>query len=222
MQAQTFDLPDFRTQIRLPSTRNEWLKDEQSWKMPPPAPYSVDVIEKTFAGQPPELQVDDFAFLTIVSAVLNHMCSFELLINGKYPSLWEDFVNRLSPPVQLLDNICNEQLARTTCEVFLPTPILQCVRSLLDSAIYHLHGCRQLSGLKRLMLSPGLLHESDELNTLFHAPQLGTMRRALEKALVRAAATLKTYCRMGLRHLQRTAPYVYAPMAATAVIEAGT
>ncbi|KAI8931459.1 hypothetical protein NX059_011785 [Plenodomus lindquistii] len=221
MQAQTFDLPDFQSKIRLPSTRNEWMKDEQSWKKPPPAPYSADVIEKTFAGQPPELPVDDLAFLTIVSGVLNHICSFEVLMNGRYPSLWEDFVDRLSPPMQLLDKMCNEQLARTTYEAFLPTPILQCVRSFLDSAIYHLHGCRQLSGLKRLMLSPGSLHEPEELNTLFRAPHLDIKRRALAKALVRAAATLKTYCRMGLRRLQRTAPYVYAPMAATAVIEAG-
>jgi len=216
-QEQSFSLPNFEARIRLPSNTTDWLKEEQSWEGPPTILYSSDVVRNIFAGQKPEIQADDFAFLTIVSSMLSHICSFEKLASSQHPELYADFINKMSVPVQLLDNMWSEQTPSKTSNPSLPLPIIQCTRSLLDSTFYHLYGSHQLTRMKRLLRSPELLDNSNELQSLSEQPH----SNSLAKALFRAAMALRFDCRLGLRYVQKMAPHRFGPLSTTAASEGG-
>lgn len=212
-----FHLPDYETGIRLPSSKVHWLKDKQSWEGPPDVLYASDVVGSVFAGVRPDIQADDYAFLTLVSAALSHICSVELLTRTKHPDLYSTFVKKMSAPLDMLDSMWNEQLSGSTASGSLPTPLIQCTRSLLDSAFYHLHGSEQLASMARLLKSPELLDNADELKRIQEVAELDS----LEKALFRAAASLRIDSRLGLRYVQKVAPHRFAPLSSTAVAEGG-
>lgn len=216
-QEQSFSLPNFEGRIRLPSNTIEWLKEEQSWEGPPIAVYSSDVMKCIFAGQRPEIQAGDFAFLTIVSAMLNHICSFETLASSQHPELYTNFINKMSDPAQFLYNIWSEHAPSKMSDSSLPLPIIQCTRSLLDSTFYHLYGSDQLKSMKRLLRSPELLNNPEELQKLSEQPH----SNSLGKALVRAATSLRSECRLGLRYVQKMAPHRFGPLSTTARTEGG-
>ncbi|KAK5064355.1 hypothetical protein LTR84_000188 [Exophiala bonariae] len=214
---QNFQLPDYQTKIRLPSRTADWLRDEQVWEGPPPALYSSDLVTGIFAGIRPEIAADDYAFLTLVSAALGHICSFQNLTLTKHPDLHATFIDQMSTPLALLDTMWEEQVTDGPANGSLPTPLTQCTRSLLDSACYHLYGSAQLVSMTRLLKSPGLLDDPQKLHHLSSLAQTKT----LELALVRAATSLRIDCRLGLRYVQKVAPHRFAPLSATAVAEGG-
>lgn len=214
---QNFHLPDYETKIRLPSTRFDWLKEKQAWDGPPAVLFASDVVDNIFRGIKPEIQANEYAFLTLVAAALSHICSFEILTRTKHPEMYATFTAKMSGPLQLLHDMWNEQIAGGAANGALPTPLVQCTRSMLDSAFYHLHGSEQLAGMIRLLNSPDLLDDPNEMERIAGLARAIT----LEKALIRAATSLRIDCRLGLRYVQKVAPHRFAPLSATAVTEGG-
>lgn len=214
---QNFNLPDYKLGSVLPSSTIDWLKDEQNWGCAPPDLQAATIIGSLLAGVKPDVHVDDYAFLTIVSATLSHICSFEALTRAIHPELYSNFVSRMSGPLDLLDDMWSERVAGRSVSESLPTPLEQCTRSLLDSAFYHLQASDQLAGMSRLFSHHELLKTPNELRSIAELPQ----QQGLEKALVRAASSLRIDCRLGLRYVQKVAPHRFAPLSATAVTEGG-
>lgn len=195
----------------------EWLKEKKNWDMPHKILYSVDIVEDILAGPTPDVEACEWSFLAIVSAVLNHIRSFEMLTNSKHLELWTAFTNRMSASLHRLDQMCNEQIGRTSSEVFLPKPVLHCTRALLDLAFYHLYASPQLSRMKRLLQATELLGVTDDVNTVFEQQQL----EVFKKALLRAAVTLRVHCRMGVRYVQQVAPHIFSPLSNSAITDGG-
>jgi hypothetical protein len=210
-------LPNYATKIQLPSPTSYWVKDGEDWNRPPPIIYTSNIMESTFVGVKPNIQADDYAFLTIISTALDHICTFETLTKSTHTDLYPLFISKMSNSLDLLDEMWNEQHANKETNGALPTPLVQCTRALLDSAFYHLHGSPQLTGMTRLLKSPELAGQPDEVERIRHISQRGN----IEKALFRAAATLRIDCRLGLRYMQKVAPHRFAPLSATSVAEGG-
>ncbi|KAK0106309.1 hypothetical protein ONS96_003947 [Cadophora gregata f. sp. sojae] len=220
-QKQHLTLPDLDARFSLPSSMTAWLQDESSWERPTEMPIFSDTLKRIFAGEPPTIEISDFAFMSIVSAVLGHICSFENLASSQHPQLYTSFVNEMGRSVQILNEMWTKRTAsgnnsyRSSSNTL--TPLARSTKLLLDSVFYHLYGNSQLAIMKNLLGSPEGLTRAEMLREMSKNP----CSIHLEKALVRAAEALRDDCRLGLRYLQKMTPYRFAPLSATAVFEGG-
>lgn len=216
-QKQYIALPDLDAKFSLPSSMSSWLKDESSWEGPTEMPIFSDTLKRIFAGESPILEISDFGFLSIVSAVLGHICLFENLAGSQHPHLYTSFVNEMERSVRILGEMWTMRTVSENSHRSTHTPQARSTKLLLDSVYYHLYGNSQLATMKNLLGSVGVLKRSEMIQEIFKAPHSTN----LEKALVRAAEALRDDCRLGLRYLQKMAPHRFTPLSATAVFEGG-
>ncbi|KAH6718394.1 hypothetical protein BKA61DRAFT_301709 [Leptodontidium sp. MPI-SDFR-AT-0119] len=216
-QKQYIVLPDLDARFSLPSSMTAWVKDESSWERPTEMPIFSDTLKRIFAGEPPILEISDFGFLSIVSAVLGHICLFENLAGSQHPHLYTSFVNEMERSVQILGEMWAMRTVSENSYKSTHTPQARSTKLLLDSVFYHLYGNSQLAAMKNLLGSAEVLNRSEMLQEISKTPHSIN----LEKALIRAAEALRDDCRLGLRYLQKMAPHRFAPLSATAVFEGG-
>lgn len=216
---QCFTLPEPNLRFSLPASMAAWQKDnDESWQTLVNMPNFQDTLKQVFDGEIPSQEISDFGFLSIVSAVLDHICSFERLASSRHPHLYTSFVSEMGRPLQTLDQMWNIRVATDTDSKSTHTSLMKSTKSLLDSVFYHLYGNHQLTVMKALLGSPEDLIHRENIKDLFQEPLYATN---LEKALIRAAEALREDCRLGLKYLQRIGPLRFAPFSATAVLEGG-
>lgn len=217
---------DLDTSFPLPSTTITWLNDGSHWDgSSVEAPNSASVLGNIFAGEKPNTEISTFSLLTIVAALLSHICSFEAVAASQHADLYTSFVNRMEKPVQLLNGLWNAQAAAASTfhecgsgSVALHAPLMKATMSLLDSVVFHLHGGRQLHQMKCVLDNNVILSTPNEVENLFRLP----FPTSLDEALLSAAKSWRSDIRRGLNYLQRVCQYRISPFLCTALLEGST
>lgn len=174
-----------------------------------------DTLKMIISGQTPTQEIEHFGFLSLVSAVLDHICSFETLAGSQHPQLYKSFVKEMVKSVEVLDSMWRTRAANEAAHRPMKAALLRSAKALLDSAYYHLFANQQLTAMKSVLCAPEALEQAHEL---FKEPSDSTN---LGRALTRAAEVLREDCRYGLKYLQRIGPHRFAPLTTTAVFEGG-
>ncbi|KAF6530390.1 hypothetical protein HZS61_001702 [Fusarium oxysporum f. sp. conglutinans] len=205
--------PMVEARFALPSSNAEWLKEESSWGTPTKVLYSNDALDSIIAGQPPSMPVSEFGLVTIVSALLYRICSFELLTGSRDGELYAKFGKKMEQSLQVLDAILK---ARTIQDDggLAPNPTVHCARSLLNSAFYHLYASVPLSVMKKILWSPASLDDPEIMHLLNEA-----ISPELYQALFNAADQLRSDCRVGLSYIKKIAPIIFGPESAVGALE---
>ncbi|KAL5617945.1 hypothetical protein FOVSG1_000167 [Fusarium oxysporum f. sp. vasinfectum] len=205
--------PMVEARFALPSSNAEWLKEESSWGTPTEVLYSNDALDSIIAGQPPSMPVSEFGLVTIVSALLYRICSFELLTGSRDGELYAKFGKKMEQSLQVLDAILK---ARTIQDDggLAPNPTVHCARSLLNSAFYHLYASVPLSVMKKILWSPASLDDPKIMHLLNEA-----ISPELFQALFNAADQLRSDCRVGLSYIKKIAPIIFGPESAVGALE---
>lgn len=217
-----FTLPSSDFKFSLPDTTTTWhsQEDEPTWQDGRDQTEFHSILKMIIAGQTPDQEkIEHFGFLSLVSAVLDHICSFETLAGSQHPQLYRSFVKEMVKPVEVLDGMWRARAASEAVHRPVKAALIRSARALLDSAYYHLFAHHQLTAMKALLCAPEMLGRSEVVNELFKEP-LDSAN--LGKALTRAAEVLREDCRYGLKYLQRIGPHRFAPLTTTAVFEGGT
>ncbi|KAG6353518.1 hypothetical protein INS49_005479 [Diaporthe citri] len=204
----------------LPAITATWQsqEDESAWQEHTDPADFHDTLKKIIAGQTPARKIGDFGFLSLVSAVLDHICSFETLASSQHQNLYESFFNEIVKPVEVQDKMWRIRAARDAMHRPMNTPLIHSAKSLLDSVYYHLYGHHQLTAMKSLLCAPENLNQLAVPQKAFKEPADSA---TLGKALTRAAEALRGDCRQGLKYLQGVGPYRFAPLTTTPVCEEG-
>ncbi|KAK7700133.1 hypothetical protein SLS64_011152 [Diaporthe eres] len=208
------------TKFAQPAVMTMWQREENEsgWQEHTDPAEFHDTLKMIIAGQAPAQKIGDFGFLSLVSAVLDHICSFETLASSQHPNLYKSFVKEMVKPVEVLDRMWRNRAAREAVHRPMNTPLIQSAKSLLDSAYYHLYGHHQLTAMKSLLCAPETLNNPEVVQQAFKEP---TDSATLGKALTRAAEALREDCRQGLRYLQGIGPYRFPPLTTASVFEGG-
>lgn len=215
-----FTLPSLDCKFSLPENTAIWQtqEDESMWRRQRDPTDFHDVLKLIISGQTPAQKIEDFGFLSLVSAVLDHICSFETLAGSQHPHLYKSFVKEMVKPVEVLDKMWRIRAQREAANRPMNTPLILSAKSLLDSAYYHLYAYHQLTAMKGLLCAPETLDRPAVAHEIFKEPPDSDN---LGKALTRAAEVLREECRQGLKYLQRIGPHRFAPLTTTAVFEGG-
>ncbi|KAK2470437.1 hypothetical protein H9L39_18054 [Fusarium oxysporum f. sp. albedinis] len=205
--------PMVEARFALPSSNAEWLKEESSWGAPTEVLYSNDALDSIIAGQPPSMPVSEFGLVTIVSALLYRICSFEILTGSRDGELYARFGKKMEQSLQVLDAFLK---ARTIQDDggLAPNPTVHCARSLLNSAFYHLYGSVPLSVMKKILWSPASLDDPEIMHLLNEA-----ISPELYQALFNAADQLRFDCRVGLSYIKKIAPIIFGPESVVGTLE---
>lgn len=213
---QSFSPPILEAKFPLPSNNTEWLKDKQGWGGPPETHYSSACLASILAGRQPAMKLTEFSFVTIISAILCRICSFEALAGSHHKDLYSSFVRKMDKSLQVADRMLRDYI-KTLVLGSTPTPLIHCAVTLLNSSFYHLYASPQLGNMKKLLLRPSILDDYGEGDSIFshdYSPWL-------EKALLRAAEALRADSRLGLKYMKKVAPHRFAPLSATSCCEGG-
>lgn len=103
-----FTLPGSASKFSLPAPMAMWQKEEEEsgWQEQTGPANFHSTLKMIIAGQTPAHEIDDFGFLTLVSAVLDHICSFENLASSQHPHLYKSFVNEMIKSIEVMDIRC--------------------------------------------------------------------------------------------------------------------
>lgn len=215
-----FTLPTSDCKFSLPETTAIWQTDEDEsvWQGQRDPTNFHDVLKMIISGQTPAQEIEDFGFISLVSAVLDHICSFETLAGSQHPHLYRSFVKEMVKSVEVLDKIWRIRALKESAPWPMNTHLIHSAKSLLDSAYYHLYAYHQLTAMKGLLCAPETVDRSAVAAELFKAPPDSA---DLWKALTRAAEVLREDCRQGLKYLQRVGTHRFAPLTTTALFEGG-
>lgn len=215
-----FSLPGPDSKFSLPAITAIWQRqeDESGWQEHTDRTNFHDTLKLIIADQTPAQEIGEFGFLGLISAVLDHICSFETLASSQHPHLYKGFVAEMVKPVEVLDKMWRVRAASESIHRPMNTPLIRSAKSLLDSAYYHLYAHHQLNAMKGLLSAHESLDQSGMAQQLFKEP---TDSAILGKALTRAAEVLRDDCRQGLRYLHKVGPYRFAPLTTTSVFEGG-
>lgn len=178
--------------------------------------YSDDALNSIYAGQTPSLPVSEFGLVTIISAVLYRVCSFEILTGSHHADLYTNFGEKMGRSVQVLDNILQQRMGETDSGLA-PDPTVHLAKSLLNSVFYHLYASSPLATMKKLLWSPAALDNPEQISHLSDE----MCSPDLYKALFRAADQLRFDCRLGLNYLKKMAPMRFGPESAIGAYEGG-
>ncbi|KAG5792911.1 hypothetical protein H9Q69_008037 [Fusarium xylarioides] len=205
--------PMVEARFALPSSNAEWLKEESSWSTPAEVLYSNDALDSVIGGQQPSMPVSEFGLVTIVSALLYRICSFELLTGSRDGELYAKFGKKMEQSLQVLDAILKARMIQYDGGLA-PNPTVHCARSLLNSAFYHLHASVPLSIMKKILWSPASLDDPEIVHLLNEA-----ISPELYQALFNAADQLRSDCRVGLTYIKKIAPIIFGPESAVGALE---
>ncbi|EWZ52433.1 hypothetical protein FOZG_02202 [Fusarium oxysporum Fo47] len=205
--------PMVEARFALPSGSAEWLKEESSWGIPTEVLYSNDALDSIIAGEPPSMPVSEFGLVTIVSALLYRICSFELLTGSRDGELYAKFGQKMEQSLQVLDAIVKARTIQYDGGLA-PNPTVHCARSLLNSAFYHLYASVPLSVMKKILWSPASLDDPGIMHLLNEA-----ISPELYQALFNAADQLRSDCRVGLSYIKKIAPIIFGPESAVGALE---
>ncbi|KAL5592838.1 hypothetical protein FOBRF1_013146 [Fusarium oxysporum] len=205
--------PMVEARFALPSSNAEWLKEESCWGIPTEVLYSNDALDSIIAGQLPSMPVSEFGLVTIVSALLYRIYSFELLTGSRDGELYAKFGKKMEQSLQVLDAILKTRTGQDAAGLA-PNPTVHCARSLLNSAFYHLYASVPLSVMKKLLWSPASLDDPEIMHLLNEA-----ISPELYQALFNAADQLRSDCRVGLSYIKKIAPIIFGPESAVGALE---
>ncbi|KAM0415898.1 hypothetical protein ACHAPT_013160 [Fusarium lateritium] len=208
--------PVVEARFVLPSSTAAWLKDGVSLDVPAQALYSDDALNSIFAGQAPSLPVSEFGLVTIISAILYRVCSFEILTSSHHVDLYTNFGEKMGRSVQVLDDILKRRMGEADSRLA-PDPTVHLAKSLLNSVFYHLYASSPLAAMKKLLWSPAALDNPEQV---LHPSDEGSSPE-IYKALFRAADQLRYDCRLGLKYLKKMAPMRFGPESAIGAYEGG-
>ncbi|KAF4995703.1 hypothetical protein FDECE_12732 [Fusarium decemcellulare] len=208
--------PVVDARFALPSSTAEWLKDEADLEVPTQALYSDDALNSIFSGQEPALPISEFGLVTIVSAILYQVCSFEILTSSHHMELYTNFGEKMGRSVQVLDEILKRRMGEADSGLS-PDPSVHCAKSMMNSVYYHLYGSIPLATMKKLLQSPSALDNPEQISNLSDE----AASPELYKALLRAADQLRFDCRLGLNYLKKMAPIRFGPECAIGAYEGG-
>lgn len=198
----------------LASSTADWLSDEASWQPPGEVLYIDDAINSVLDGQMPPQTVSEFGLVTIASAILHRVCSFEALTSFHHKQLYATFIEKMDRSVQILDEMLQRRLGQTKPGLP-PDPAMQCAKSLLNSGFYHLYGSIPLNNMKKFLRSPAFPANQRDMPNLLD----DVSSPYLHKALIRAADQLRFDCQLGLEYLRRVIPHDFGPECAMSTYE---
>lgn len=207
--------PIIEARFALPSNKADWEKPESSFEIPTQVLYSDEALGAIVAGQKPPQPMSDFGLVTVVSALLYRICSFELLTSSQHGEIYATYSEKMGLSLDVLDGILKTRMGQQGAGLA-PDSTVHCAKSLLDSAVYHLYASIPLSVMKNLLWSPATLQDADilRLSSKASSPEL-------YKAFIRAAEGLRYDCRLGLSYLKRMAPIKFGPEDAVGAYEGG-
>ncbi|KAI6774750.1 hypothetical protein HG530_001508 [Fusarium avenaceum] len=207
--------PIVEARFALPCNTADWQKPESSFAIPTQALYSDEALEAIVAGQKPSQSMSEFGLVTIVSALLYKICSFELLTSLQHGEIYATYSEKMGLSLDVLDGIIKTRMGEQGAGLA-PDSIAHCAKSLLDSAFYHLYASIPLSVMKKLLWSPVAPRDADILRLSSEASSPD-----LYKAFICAAEGLRYDCRLGLSYLRKMAPIKFGPEDAVGAYEGG-
>ncbi|KAF4986333.1 hypothetical protein FDECE_16001 [Fusarium decemcellulare] len=201
----------------LPCPTVSWLQDEKHWARPEEVFYSPDAFSMVLEGQKFSLYDSDFAFATVASEILCHVCLFESICKTHPPELFAGFSQKMDGPVRILGEIWKEQLAGQLLIGSTMTPMAHLTRSIMLSLSFHVFASDQLMAMKRLLFATGPSDSYECTNNRLD----DSISATIEGALVMAAEMLRSDCRTGLGYIKTCGYLRFGPMAGIAAYEAG-
>lgn len=208
--------PHLDNSFSLPADETKWNMKEEDWEGPPQgAILAFTAIREILMGQTPVNQLSEFGLLTVMAAILLHVCEFEALTKAQNPDLFRTFTAQMDQPLQVLHNLWEDHPAAEArpCSIF--PPMIWCARALLNSAYYHLYGSSELKAMKMILHEPSIVQNFASIRLLCQGPQ----SPGFEKCLIRAAETFLYCCRIGISYLKRLAPHRSTPLAVNPAYE---
>lgn len=159
--------------------------------------------------------MSEFGLVTVVSALLYRICSFELLTSSQHGEIYATYSEKMGLSLDVLDGIVKTRMGEQAAGLA-PDSSAHCAKSLLDSAFYHLYASIPLSVMKKLLWSPVTPRDADILRLSSEASSPD-----LYKAFICAAEGLRYDCRLGLSYLRKMAPIKFGPEDAVGAYEGG-
>ncbi|KAH6956126.1 aldehyde dehydrogenase family-domain-containing protein [Fusarium avenaceum] len=207
--------PIVEARFPLPSDTVDWQKPESSFAIPTQTLYSDEALEAIVAGRKPSQPMSEFGLVTVASALLYRICSFELLTSSQHGEIYATYTKKMGLSLDVLDGIIKTRMGEQDTGLA-PDSTVHCAKSLLDSAFYHLYASIPLSVMKKLLWSPVTPRDADIL-------RLSSEARSpdLYKAFICAAEKLRYDCRLGLSYLRKMAPIKFGPEDAVGAYEGG-
>lgn len=177
--------------------------------------YSDEALDAIVVGQMPSQAISEFGLVTIVSALLYRIYSFELLTSSQHGEIYATYGEKMGKSLQVLDEILKTRMSQQGAGLA-PDSTVHRAKSMLDSAFYHLYASVPLSVMKKLLWSPATLHDANILR-----PSNDANSPDLYKAFICAAEGLRYDCRLGLSYLRKMAPIKFGPENAVGAYEGG-
>ncbi|KAJ0128370.1 Glutathione S-transferase omega-like 2 [Fusarium oxysporum f. sp. albedinis] len=207
--------PIVEAKFALPSSTADWQKPESSFEIPTQLLYSDETLDAIVAGQTPPQPMSEFGLVTVVSALLYRICSFELLTSSQHGEIYATYGEKMGLSLNVLDGIIKTRMGQQGAGLA-PDSAVHCAKSMLDSAFYHLYASIPLSVMKKLLWSPVTLQDAEILRLLSEASSPDLL-----KAFTRAAEGLRYDCGLGLSYLGKMAPIKFGPEDAVGAYEGG-
>uniref|UniRef100_A0A8H7KBK3 C2H2-type domain-containing protein n=1 Tax=Bionectria ochroleuca TaxID=29856 RepID=A0A8H7KBK3_BIOOC len=205
--------PIVEAKFALPSSTADWQKPESSLEIPTQVLYSDEALDAIVNGQTPSQPMSEFGLITVVSALLYRICSFELLTSSQHGEIYTTYGEKMGLSLDVLDRILRRRGGQQDAELA-PDSTFHCAKSMLDSAFYHLYASIPLTAMKKLLWSPATPQDAEILRLSSEASSPDLL-----KAFIRAAEGLRYDCRLGLSYLGKMGPIKFGPEDAVGAYE---
>lgn len=168
-------------------------------------------MEGIMQGSMPPPEFSEYAFLAVVCNIRCRICSFEAFSVSCHPSLKSAFIESMDAAMSTLSQAMSQMNYEHS------SPLHRHTNSALNSAFLHLYSSHELSGMKRLLRNPEVLHDSQEMSSLFDSP----FSPRLKRGLICAAKALQLDFETGINYVRLTAPLRFDPLEIHALCESG-
>lgn len=164
------------------------------------------MIKGVLAGEISAASPTSFGLLTLIGAVLAHICAFEAISTDYTLANDQARLNNIEETLVIWEEMWKCHPRSDSLPDSVHGPLLADALSLLSSAYYHIYSSEQLKIMKAFLHDPSQSGQNYELQKLFNCHR----QPGLKSALIRAAKALLLRARLGIEQLKKTAGLRFA------------
>lgn len=195
------------TDIPLPSSEEDWKASASTWFLTRVSHRSLSKsLEDLMSGKGIEGYISAFGLLTLAGALVCHICSSQSTMAFHSLDTTQGFFSTLDASLRSWEESWKRHPHSSYQFISAHGPIMGDALALLNIAYYHIHGGRQLKFIRRFLKS------NQEPSSFTFDRDLEPLEfPGLEKAINRAAMTIRLRSRFGISYLKRTGALTFAP-----------